>query len=217
MDYGSARVPKPYLLLVMLIAWFALIAQFVLMINNAVVPMGETIIRFFSFFTILTNLIVAVSLTSMLFFPRSVMGVFFSRTEYFTANTVYIVIVCMVYNIVLRSLWAPQGLQKLVDELLHSVIPVLYLLLWLFFVPKRTLEWKDLIGWLAYPVLYIIYTIVRGELSGFYPYPFINVTDIGYPKALLHGGYVMIAFISVSLLFIAIGKLLAARKKWADR
>ena len=46
-----------------IIVWFAVLAQFYLIIENRVAPVTETIIRFFSFFTILTNILVAVYFT----------------------------------------------------------------------------------------------------------------------------------------------------------
>ena len=44
--------------------WFAIIAQFILMILNRQEGLTETIIRFFSFFTILTNLLVTLFFTA---------------------------------------------------------------------------------------------------------------------------------------------------------
>lgn len=47
-----------------------------------------------------------------------------------TAITVFILIVGSVYQIVLRSIWEPTGLQFIVDELLHTVIPLYMLGYW---------------------------------------------------------------------------------------
>jgi len=86
-------------------------------------------------FTIDTNILVALSYTFIALGSNSRWGKFFTKATTITAITVYIIIVGVTYNIILRSTWNPQGLQKLVDELLHSVIPVLYVLFWVFFVP----------------------------------------------------------------------------------
>jgi hypothetical protein len=114
--------------------------------------------------------------------------------------------VSAVYNLILRFLWHPEGLQKIVDELLHSVIPILFLIYWFVFVLKDQLKWNSFWPWLLYPLVYVIYVFIRGSLSGFYPYPFLNVTQIGFAKALINSTSLTMVFVVVSLLFIALGK-----------
>ena len=79
------------------------------------------------------------------------------------------------YNLVLRFLWDPQGWQLVADELLHTVIPLLFLLYWFLFVKRRNLYWKDAFLWLIYPFVYLLYVFFRGAITGLYPYPFIDV------------------------------------------
>ncbi|MCH5683341.1 hypothetical protein LWM68_03045 [Niabella sp. W65] len=50
-----------------LAGWFAVIAQYILMLNNSVITTGEATLRFFSYFTILTNIAVAGYFTAVLF------------------------------------------------------------------------------------------------------------------------------------------------------
>jgi len=57
------------------------------------------------------------------------MGIIFFEAGVITAITVYITIVGLVYNVILRFLWKPEGLQFIVDELLHTVIPLLLLVI----------------------------------------------------------------------------------------
>ncbi len=201
-----ARFQKTFLIVLVVSGWFALIAQFYLIIVNRVASIPETITRYFSFFTILTNLIVVVCCTFILLKPVSNIGKFFSRPDTLTAIAVYITVVGIVYNTVLRFLWAPQGLQLIVDELLHSVIPLLFIILWFLFARKTVLKWKNIFPWLLYPLVYIILILIRGVFSGFYPYPFINVTELGYNKVLVHGAGLLLVFLFLSLLFVAIGK-----------
>ena len=135
------------------------------------------------------------------------MGIYFKRPSVATAITVYIIIVGVVYNIVLRPLWNPQGLQLVVDELLHSVIPVLMLAYWFAFVPKGKLGWKQFLPWMLYPLIYLVYVLIRGSLSGYYPYPFINVESLGYEKVFINCGFVFGTFIFFSLLLIGLSKI----------
>jgi hypothetical protein len=198
---------KIFLAVLSCLGWFALITQLYLNISSHQVSVPESITRYFSYFTLLTNLIVAVYCTVLWLAPNSRQGIFFSRTQTGTAITVYITIVAMIYNIVLRSLWQPQGLQKVLDQLLHTIIPVLFILYWCVFVKKHTLQWKDFLPWLWYPFIYLAFVLIRGTFSGFYPYPFIHVGEIGMQQTLINAVGIGILFMVISLVFIGIGKL----------
>ncbi len=190
------------------LAWFALATQFYLIIIHRAMPVLDTVIQYFSYFTILTNLLVAICFTFLLLKPRSPRGQYFSQATVATAITVYITIVGLIYNVVLRSLWTPTGWQFITDELLHSIIPALCILYWLLFVPKGELKWTRAFRWLLYPLLYCIYILVRGAFSGLYPYPFVDVNILGYAKTIYHCSLLCGAFVMVSLLFIGIDRLM---------
>ncbi|WP_291373319.1 Pr6Pr family membrane protein [Cyclobacterium sp.] len=129
--------------------------------------------------------------------------IFFLQPGKLTAITVYILVVGLVYQLVLRGIWKPEGLQWLADEVLHSINPVLVLAFWVYFENKVALHWRMLPYWLIYPALYLISILILGEITGFYPYPFVNVEELGIGKVILNSFYVMclILFISGSLLF----------------
>jgi hypothetical protein len=188
-----------------LTGWFAIIAQLYLMILNRVTSLPEAVIRFFSFFTILSNILLA-SYASILFIKRQPESSFFQRSTNITAITVYMAIVGLIYNLILRQIWKPQGMQRLVDELLHLILPVLSILYWLLFVSKKELKWNNMWGWLLYPLVYIIYTLIRGAIWGFYPYPFVDVNVNGYKTVLINSLGITVLFIFFSLLFIGIGR-----------
>lgn len=194
-------------------AWFAVITQLYLMIANRVVSIPETILRFFSFFTIDTNILVALCFTFIFLRGNSRSGRFLTRPTTITAITIYITIVAIVYNVILRPIWQPEGLQKVIDELLHSVIPLLFILFWLIFVPIEQLKWKNAFSFLIYPIVYITYAVVHGAVTKFYPYPFVNVNRLGYNKTLFNAGLFLLAMFLLSLALIATGKLL---KKFDD-
>ena len=192
-------------IIIALIAWLALILQFYLQIANRLTPVSEAVIRYFSYFTILTNLLVAICFTSLVVTDNKG-NRFFNRPSTITAITVYILIVGLVYNLVLRSLWDPQGLQLLADNLLHSLTPLLALIYWFVYVSTKEINWKQTATWMLYPFFYLIYVMIRGSFSNFYPYFFIDVSKLGYTKALTNAVYVTIAFFLISLLLLWIGK-----------
>lgn len=189
-----------------ILGWFALITQFYLHITSGVAGIAELVIRYFSYFTILSNLLVATCCTCIAIAPQKRLGVFFLKAQTLTAITVYILIVGIIYNIILRFLWQPAGMQKLVDELLHSVIPVLFLLYWWIYADKRDLQWKQILPWLIFPLIYLIYILIRGSFSGFYPYPFVNVMQLGITKVIVNSIGITFAFIIVGVVLIAAGK-----------
>jgi len=190
------------------LAWIAVIFQFYLIMVNRTASIPETVIRFFSFFTILSNIVVALCFTYLLLMPRSKWGKFFARAETQAATALYIGVTGIIYNFILRGLWKPQGLQLVVDELLHSVVPVLFILYWLFFAPKKTLQWKSIFPWLIFPFVYCVYSLIRGAIAGFYPYPFIDVNLLGYGRVFLNIGGMILVFLCMSLLLVSIAKLL---------
>lgn len=188
------------------IAWCAVILQLYLQIINRTTAVSEALIRFFSYFTILTNIMVAVCFTSLAWQKGKAFN-FFNNPGRLTAITVYILIVGLVYNLVLRSLWQPQGLQLIVDNLLHSVTPLLTIIYWFVYTSTQNINWKEPVAWMAYPFFYLIYVMIRGSFSDFYPYFFIDVSKLGYAKAFTNAVYVTLAFLVVSYLLIVLGKL----------
>ncbi len=207
MEKSPIKTQRTYLAVGTTAVWFAVVFQLYLLILNRTVPVQEAIIRYFSYYTILTNMLIAVCFTALLMKPQSRWGRFFSSPKTLTAIAVYITVVGIVYNMVLRFTWNPQGLQRVVDELLHLIIPLLFIVYWLIFAPKAGLQWKNVFPWLLYPLVYIVCILFRGSCSGFYPYPFIDVKTLGYSKVLLNCGGLFIAFLLLSLLFVAIAKL----------
>ncbi|WP_299291813.1 Pr6Pr family membrane protein [uncultured Mucilaginibacter sp.] len=197
------------------IAWFAVIMQFLISVPEYM-QKGETlagsIVHLASYFTILTNILVAVSLTSVLLFPETFIGRFFSKISSATAIAVYITIVALVYNLVLRPFWSAKGAFKTNDELLHVVVPALYLLNWLFFLPKKGLVWKQLPNWLIFPLCYLFYVIIRGALTGFYPYFFVDVKRFGYAAVALNAFVLLIVFAVFCAMFISIGRKMISKK-----
>jgi hypothetical protein len=201
------KTKQIYLTIGSVIGWFAVSAQLYLQITYRLTSVPEAVFRFFSYYTILTNILVALCFSVLLLIPESDFGKFFSRPKVLTAVGAYIVFVGIAYHLLLRHLSTSEGLQVFVNELLHSFIPLFFILYWMKFVSKTELEWKDVLHWVIYPVVYLLYILIGGVFSGFYPYPFMSVNNIGYRRVILNDGGLITAFLVLSLLFVAIGKL----------
>jgi hypothetical protein len=188
------------------LGWFALALQLYLMLVQAPAAMLGAVITYFSFFTILTNFLVALVFTATAVGPRARWGEWVLRPSVQASAAVYIAIVGIVYQLLLRHLWNPQGAQWVADVLLHSVIPVGYVLYWWLFAPRDELSWKNAIGWLVYPGAYLIYTLARGAVSGLYPYPFVDVNALGYGGVLTRAAGLMLVFLGMGLVIVAIAR-----------
>lgn len=140
------------------------------------------------------------------FFTTQALGKRKYKAGALTAITVYITIVGLVYQVLLRHLWAPTGLQKMVDELLHSVIPVLAIFYWYRYEDRHHVLYRQIAGWLLYPLAYLVYILIRGHFSGFYPYPFVDVVQLGLGQVLINAFFLFILFGVIAVLFIFIGK-----------
>jgi hypothetical protein len=116
----------------------------------------------------------------------------------------------MVYSLLLRQLWNPEGLQKAADILLHDVVPLMFVSGWLFLFRKARLPWKDVLLWLVYPLAYFCFALIRGALTGRYPYSFIDAGKLGYSAALGNAAVLLLAFVIVCLVIAAIGR-------WSER
>ena len=191
-----------------LVGWFALALQLYLVLvqSRPGLAMLGAVITYFSFFTILTNLLVALVFSAIALRRPGGRVQFLSSPSVQAATTVYIVIVGVVYQLLLRQLWNPQGAAWVADFLLHSVVPAGYVLYWLLFAPRTGLRWKDAVQWLAYPGVYVVYVLVRGAVSGFYPYPFVDVKVLGYGRVSANAAVLMLVFLGMGLLVVAVAR-----------
>ncbi|MCF7561287.1 Pr6Pr family membrane protein [Sabulilitoribacter multivorans] len=190
----------------LIMGWFAIITQFILMIENRQTDILETVFRFFSFFTILTNILVVLFFTATALKLSGSIFKIFSAKGTITAITAFILIVGLVYQFVLRKIWTPTGLQFVADELLHSVIPLFMLGYWFFYFKANDLLIKPLIAWLIYPFTYVTLIIIRGYFSGYYPYPFLNIEDLGFTKVLFNVIVIFALIIAILSLLTIFGK-----------
>ncbi|WP_411737734.1 Pr6Pr family membrane protein [Pseudomonas sp. BF-R-25] len=164
------------------------------------------LVSFFSYFTVLSNTLVATVLTCALTSRESAARRWFLQPGVSGAIAVSIAVVGLAYNILLRHLWHPEGWQWLADELLHDVMPLLFLAWWWLCVPKGTLRLRHIALWVIYPLLYFAYALLRGHLLAVYPYPFIDVDKLGYPQVFVNAGGLLAGFVVIALLVIALDR-----------
>ncbi|WGK89562.1 Pr6Pr family membrane protein [Pseudomonas migulae] len=164
------------------------------------------LVSFFSYFTVLSNTLVATVLTCALTSRESAARRWFLQPWVSGGVAVSIAVVGLAYNILLRHLWHPEGWQWLADELMHDVMPLLFLAWWWLCVPKGTLRLRHIALWVIYPLLYFAYALLRGHLLAVYPYPFIDVDKLGYPQVFANAGGLLAGFVLIALVLIALDR-----------
>ena len=204
--------PRPLALLLGAAVWAALALQFFITTSQTVANgrgLAYGIGLYFSFFTILTNTLAALTLTVPAVAPRSRVGRFFADPVTATGVSAAIAMVGLVYVTLLRHVWQPQGAQLVADVALHYVSPVLFVAYWWFGVDKRDLSWRDVPWYLAYPLVYLGYALVRGAVVGHYPYHFIDAGLLSYSQVAVNAVGLTLVFVIVASLFTWLGRLQA--------
>lgn len=150
-------------------------------------------VNFFSYFTIQSNLIGIAALL----WAATAGGKPNPRLDSFRgAATTYLTITFVVFALLLADTDVDTAVVW-VDRVLHRVIPVVMVIDWLIDPPSSPITWRRALWWLAYPLAWVTYILIRGALTDRYPYPFLDPVN---------GGYATVAIYCVAIL---VGALLA--------
>lgn len=87
-------------------------------------------------------------------------------------------IVGLVFAVLLRNVDL-GALLPWINFVLHYVMPVAIVLDWLLQPPASKLNTKHLAISLVFPAAYLVYVVLRGARTGWYPYPFFNPANVG--------------------------------------
>lgn len=154
------------------------------------------LVNVFCFFTVQSNIIVMVTC--------AVLAVRMSRkpTWFWVLRldgVLCITVTFVVFHVALAGLQDLRGLAKLADFLLHTASPVLCVLGWLLFGPRRRTSWEVVRLSAVFPLAWLVFALVRGPLvGGYYPYPFLDVGVHGYPRVLTNAVLVAVFFLALA-------------------
>lgn len=192
------------------IGWLALALQLTVSLTMLTADghsLAGAVWRYLGYFTILTNLIVALTMTRVA--QSRWPGGTPPDAPTITGVVLTIAIVCVSYDLLLSGRVPAMGpLWWTADRLLHYAVPVLSVGWWLAWVPKQPLGAAHPPRWLIFPALYLVYAIARGAVDGWYPYYFIDVGALGYAQtftnalmlsaAMLVAGYVVVGVVALT-------------------
>ena len=163
--------------------------------------------KFFSYYTTLTIILVGAWMFLTLLQPPGVFKEVTYNANIATAITFYIVTVCIA-NYAMFSIRELDLLRTIADLFVHTVVPILMFVYWIFFIDKENVSFKSIPYWLIYPASYATYTILHGIWTNFYPYPFVNVKVLGIRRVCLNSFFMTLSVLIGGFLFVWFAKLL---------
>ena len=188
-DPGTHGIPaRLFAALIALAAWTGMGVHFHALADG-LASWPAVIWRLVGFFTIITNVLVAVVFTGVAAKAR------FATPWVLGATLLNIALVGVVYALLLQGLQELTGGSQLANVLLHRVTPALTIVFWLVFVRKGTLTRQAPLMWALYPLSYLAYALARGSFEGRYPYPFIDVAQIGWAQTLVNSALIALGFV----------------------
>lgn len=175
---------------------------------------ATVLVNFFSYFTIESNLFALAGLVAGAVWALARKGPEPTWIAVLlAAATTFMAITGIVYNLLLRGL--ALATTPWANEVLHLIGPVFLIVDLLFAPPRRRLPWRTVAVVIAWPILWVVYTLLRGEnvvspLTGdgwWYPYPFLNphVQD-GYPVVAIYVAGIAAAFTLVAWGVVSVGR-----------
>ena len=160
--------------------------------------------NFFSFFTIQSNIIAVTALFALVLVPRARRNALFDGAR--SAAVLYMAITGVVFAVLLAGL--QEDLQTTipwVDFVVHKLMPVVLVADWLADPPRNRLPRWTVLAWLSYPLAWFGYTLARGEVVDWYPYPFVDVSRIGYDGVLGRSVVLAIGFAAAGAALLWLG------------
>ncbi|MDT8915275.1 Pr6Pr family membrane protein [Amycolatopsis sp. PS_44_ISF1] len=173
---------------------------------------GVRLWRLFSYFTIQSNLILlAVAVVQA---SRPASGGRIWRVARLDA-LLGILITGLVYAIVLAPQIHLTGWPLAATIGFHYVSPWAAVAAWLVFGPRPgTGGWGTVAAAFGWPVVWLVYIFVQGAFTHWYPYPFMDVTEIGFATAVRNALLVVVvALVFAGLVRLADRKLPALRRE----
>lgn len=195
----------------------ALVLQTVLVLQGGrvldeteVPSLATRLLRLVSYFTIQANIAVAIAAAMLTRNPdRDGRGFRVLRLD----AVIAIAVTGLVSWFLLRPLVHLEGWDSVADGMLHVAVPLLAFLGWLLFGPRPRITAATVGLALIWPVLWLGYTLLMGEINGWYPYPFLNVTQLGYGQALINCAGVTVLFLALFALAALVDRKLPRAPK----
>ena len=157
------------------------------------------IVRLLSFFTIQSNILTAITSAQLARNPNRDGSAWRALR---LASLVGITVTGIVYSTVLAKVHETHGWQETTTNVVvHYIVPVMVVLGWLAFGPRPRVTGRVVAYAAIFPVGWSVYSLIRGAVTKWYPYPFVDVVSHGYGRVLLNSAAVIVVIVLVMGLF----------------
>lgn len=162
-------------------------------------------LHYFSYFTIESNLLAAV----LFLILAARRGERSARMDLVRGGAVvYMTVTGVVFNVLLANTNVDTAIPW-VNDVVHSIMPIVVVADWLLDPPRRRLASRQGLSWISYPAVWLVYTLVKGPIVGKYPYPFLDPANGGYGTVALYCVAILGVMALVCLAAVAIGNAAA--------
>ena len=183
----------------------AIVAQ---LVYSSQYSVSFSLVNFFSFFTILSNVFATIVFTMSAFYLAVGRKPSAADDVLRGASVLYMGITGIVYATLLSGIDVDLTLPW-VNLQLHYIMPIVVVLDWLYQPQRSQLTVKKITPWLIFPALYLAYTLVRGPIAGWYPYPFLDPAKAGgYGGVLLYSVGILVLLFAASFVLMKLGNSL---------
>ena len=128
---------------------------------------------------------------------------------------VYMSITGIVFTLLLSNTDVDTAIPW-VNSVVHELMPLVMLADWLTTPPAARLRLRQGLSWLSFPLVWIVYTIIRGAIVNQYPYPFLNPANGGYASVAVYCVAILVAMVVVSPLVVVLANAAGGGRRRAD-
>ena len=120
-------------------------------------------------------------------------------------------IVGLVYHLLLAADHHPVGLDWYTNQMHHTIIPLATIGWWLAFSHPHSSGWRTVPVVIAVPVIYTVFALGVGQMTGFYPYFFLDLPSLGWAHLLLNIVGLGVVFAIFGALLMTLRQVITAR------
>ena len=166
---------------------------------------------YFSYFTHWSNILVAIVLTLIWRGSPHIHSKWFAVLR--LDSLIMITVTGLIFAIVLAPSMELRGWEYASNALEHYITPILTVLVFIVFGPRRQLNYRFVLPALILPLTWVVFALIRGAIIHAYPYGFVNAAEWGYGTVFLNLVGVVIVGILFGLMFVAIDRFASKRQR----